>query len=58
MKKHALLIGINRYQDAGNSRLLYAEKDVVSLEFFLRDRCGFAVTSLVNDQATPSAVTE
>jgi len=58
MKKHALLIGINRYEDPGISRLLCAEKDAVALEFFLRDRCGFVVTGLINDQATKGRIND
>ena len=58
MKKHALLIGINRYEDPGISRLLCAEKDALALELFLRNRCGFETHSLINDQATKRAVTD
>lgn len=58
MKRRALLIGINRYEDAGISRLLCAEKDALALDFFLRDRCGFDTTSLINDLATKRRITE
>ena len=48
MKKHALLIGINRYQDPDIGRLLCAEKDAGALGFFLRDRWEGVLTSLTN----------
>jgi len=57
MKKRALLIGINRYEDPGIGRLLCAEKDALALELFLRERCGFAAQSLINDQATKRRIT-
>lgn len=58
MKRAALLVGINQYQDPGVQRLACAVKDAVALEHLLQKDCGFEVRSLVNEQATKRAIVD
>lgn len=50
-KKHALLVGINRYHHAGFTPLGGAENDATELADFLKGQ-GYAVTKLIGPQAT------
>ncbi|MFH1530230.1 MAG: SUMF1/EgtB/PvdO family nonheme iron enzyme [Pseudomonadota bacterium] len=41
MRKHALVVGIDRYEDPDTTRLRYAGKDAAALAGVLREDCGF-----------------
>ena len=59
MKKKALVIGINQYEDAAHiNRLRYAEQDAAGMRYFLQRRCRFEVTPLIGPEATRRRISD
>lgn len=57
MRKHALVVGINRYEDLANiNPLQFAEQDAGRVAHFLRERCGFTVSELIGSAAGRQAI--
>src|SRR5512141_2339176 len=57
MRKHALVVGINRYADLANiNPLQLAEQDAGRIARFLREQGGFTVTELIGSAARRTAI--
>lgn len=59
MKRHALLIGVERYRDPRIAPLQFAAADAIALAERLRERCGFDRTVVLTDhrgEAEPDLV--
>jgi uncharacterized caspase-like protein len=56
-KKHALLVGVNKYQHAELAPLEHAERDAQEMEEELK-RSGYTVDLLTGEKATRAAIVE